>query len=74
MCGICSTLTVVDVVLVFLLLTLYRFLISPCSDVSIVDFEQVNTSWVITNIITFVVTINNSDHQYNSHFLKMLLL
>ena len=68
MCGIGSTLTVV---LVFLLLTLYRF--HTCSDVSIVDFEQVNTSWVTTNTITFVVIINNSDHQYNSHFLKMLL-
>ena len=48
----CSKLTikkledVIDVVLVFLLLTWAYFI--PFSSVSIVDFEQVNVSWVMS--------------------------
>ena len=56
MCEICWKLTIkhqnnlIDVVLVFLLLTLNRFH-THHSDISLVDYEQVNAGWVMYQIM-----------------------
>ena len=41
-----------DVILVFLLLTMNNF--TPFSSVSIIDFKQINVSWILCQIIYLV--------------------
>ena len=59
-----------DVVLVFLLLTLNIF--TPFSTVSIVDFEQVNFSWILTGnidwILMGILTINGLNIAFMNPF------
>ena len=48
-----------DVILMFLLLTYTRYF-TPFSTVSIVDFEQVNVTWV-TYLFIFVIDLRRID-------------
>ena len=45
-----------DVILVFLLLTMNNF--TPFSSVSIIDFKQINVSWILCQII-YLVPLQN---------------
>ena len=55
---------VIDVVLVYLLLTWTYF--TPLSTVFIVDFEQVNVSWVVNKAYTGFFTWSQEKYQNTS--------